>query len=97
LPSVEPRVAKFNSILSARDKILLSGFPIPSILLSCLQFTKEQGMTKASVAIERLLGVMRRLRAPDGCPWDREQTNESLKSDLIEEAYEVIDASSGVP
>ncbi len=49
-------------------------------------------MTKASVAIERLLGVMRRLRAPDGCPWDREQTNESLKSDLIEEAYEVIDA-----
>jgi tetrapyrrole methylase family protein/MazG family protein len=49
-------------------------------------------MGKAGDAIERLLGVMRRLRAPDGCPWDREQTNESLKSDLIEEAYEVIDA-----
>jgi len=42
--------------------------------------------------------VMRKLRAPDGCPWDREQTNESLKSDLIEEAYEVIDAiESGNP
>lgn len=49
-------------------------------------------MSKAGEAIERLLDVMRRLRAPDGCPWDREQTNESLKSDLIEEAYEVIDA-----
>lgn len=49
-------------------------------------------MSKASESIERLLEVMRRLRAPDGCPWDREQTHESLKSDLIEEAYEVIDA-----
>lgn len=49
-------------------------------------------MTKAGESIERLLGVMRTLRAPDGCPWDREQTSESLKSDLIEEAYEVIDA-----
>jgi len=49
-------------------------------------------MFKAGQSIERLLEVMRRLRAPDGCPWDREQTHESLKSDLIEEAYEVIDA-----
>ncbi|MDH3982009.1 MAG: nucleoside triphosphate pyrophosphohydrolase [Kiritimatiellaceae bacterium] len=52
-------------------------------------------MAKAGESIERLLGVMRTLRAPDGCPWDREQTNESLKSDLIEEAYEVIDAIEG--
>lgn len=35
---------------------------------------------------------MRRLRGPDGCPWDREQTIDSLKSNLIEETYEVIDA-----
>ena len=42
--------------------------------------------------IERLLEVMRRLRGPDGCPWDREQTIESLKSNLIEETYEVVDA-----
>jgi MazG family protein len=33
-----------------------------------------------------------RLRAPDGCPWDREQTHESLRSHLLEEAYEVYDA-----
>jgi MazG family protein len=36
-----------------------------------------------------------RLRAPDGCPWDREQTFESLKTYIIEEAYEVVDAISG--
>lgn len=49
-------------------------------------------MSNAGESLERLLDVMRRLRAPDGCPWDREQTHDSLKSDLIEEAYEVIDA-----
>ena len=46
-------------------------------------------------ATERLLGIMRKLRAPDGCPWDREQTLDSLKSNLIEETYEVIDAIEG--
>ena len=45
--------------------------------------------------INRLLDVMQRLRGPDGCPWDREQTIESLKSCLIEETYEVIDAMEG--
>lgn len=39
-----------------------------------------------------LLEIVRRLRAPGGCPWDREQTHESLKQDLLEEAYEVLDA-----
>ena len=42
--------------------------------------------------IDRLLDIMRKLRAPGGCPWDREQTLDSLKSNLIEETYEVIDA-----
>lgn len=39
-----------------------------------------------------LLEIMARLRGEDGCPWDRKQTHESIKSCLIEEAYEVIDA-----
>ena len=39
-----------------------------------------------------LVAVMHRLRAPGGCPWDREQTHESLKADLIEECYELNDA-----
>ena len=43
-------------------------------------------------SVEGLMQVMRRLRAPGGCPWDAEQTHESLKKSLLEECYEVIDA-----
>ena len=39
-----------------------------------------------------LVEVVRRLRAPDGCPWDREQTHASLRSTMLEEAYEVLEA-----
>lgn len=42
--------------------------------------------------IEDLLNIMNLLRSPEGCPWDREQTHESIKSSLIEETYEVIEA-----
>ena len=41
---------------------------------------------------EDLVAVQARLRAPGGCPWDREQTHATLKTYLIEEAYEVLDA-----
>ena len=44
------------------------------------------------VLFERLLEIMGRLRGPGGCPWDREQTRESLKPFLLEEAYEVLEA-----
>jgi tetrapyrrole methylase family protein/MazG family protein len=40
----------------------------------------------------RLVEIMRRLRAPGGCPWDAEQSHESLKRYLLEECYEVIEA-----
>jgi uncharacterized protein YabN with tetrapyrrole methylase and pyrophosphatase domain len=43
-------------------------------------------------AFAKLASVMARLRAPGGCPWDREQTHSSLRTYLIEEAYEVLDA-----
>ena len=39
----------------------------------------------------RLVAIMARLRSDDGCPWDREQTHESLKVHLVEEAHEVIE------
>jgi tetrapyrrole methylase family protein/MazG family protein/ATP diphosphatase len=45
--------------------------------------------------VTRLVGVMRRLLAPDGCPWDREQTFESMRRYVLEEACEVIDAVDG--
>src|SRR5258708_2137902 len=41
---------------------------------------------------EKLVAVQARLRAPNGCPWDREQTHQSLRTYLIEEAYEVVEA-----
>lgn len=43
-------------------------------------------------ALARVLAVVDRLRAPDGCPWDREQTVASLAPSLIEEAYEAVEA-----
>ncbi len=42
--------------------------------------------------IHDLLLVMRLLRSPEGCPWDRVQTHKSIRNDLLEEAYEVADA-----
>jgi len=42
--------------------------------------------------MDDLMAVVARLRAPDGCPWDREQTHESLLPDLLEESYEYIQA-----
>ncbi|AKJ64534.1 nucleoside triphosphate pyrophosphohydrolase [Kiritimatiella glycovorans] len=43
-------------------------------------------------ALRRLQSIMARLRAPDGCPWDREQTLDSIKGNLIEESYELVEA-----
>ncbi|UCG84600.1 MAG: nucleoside triphosphate pyrophosphohydrolase [Dehalococcoidia bacterium] len=50
--------------------------------------TMEQDLGK----FENLESIIAWLRAPDGCPWDREQTHASLKPFLIEEAYEVLQA-----
>lgn len=47
---------------------------------------------KKNYGIEDLLEIMRILRSPEGCPWDREQDHASIKKSLIEETYEVIEA-----
>ena len=52
---------------------------------------REPAMTESS-PFEKLCQIVSKLRAPDGCPWDREQTNESLLPATIEEAYEVAEA-----
>src|SRR5262249_2336371 len=44
---------------------------------------------------EKLVILQAKLRAPDGCPWDREQTHMSLRTYLVEEAYEVLEALEG--
>ena len=47
---------------------------------------------RAADALTRLAHVMARLRSPDGCPWDREQSHESLRIHLVEETQEVLEA-----
>ncbi len=56
--------------------------------VSCVE--DLQGLERYDFA--HLAEVVRRLRAPGGCPWDREQTHESMRANLLEEAYEVVDA-----
>ena len=46
----------------------------------------------AGARFDRLVNIMRALRAPDGCPWDREQTLASLRPFVLEETYEVLEA-----
>jgi nucleoside triphosphate diphosphatase len=48
--------------------------------------------SSAGREFQRLVDVMRRLRGPDGCPWDREQTIQTLRPFVLEETYEVLDA-----
>ncbi len=52
-----------------------------------IEFTRKEKYT-----IDDLLEIMRLLRSPEGCPWDRVQTNKSIRGDTLEEAYEVADA-----
>ncbi|MGN1115791.1 MAG: nucleoside triphosphate pyrophosphohydrolase [Candidatus Ornithomonoglobus sp.] len=47
---------------------------------------------KEKYSIDDLRAILIRLREPDGCPWDRVQTHQSIKKSLIEETYEAIDA-----
>jgi tetrapyrrole methylase family protein/MazG family protein len=54
--------------------------------------TPDENLPPPERPIERLLAIMQRLRSPNGCPWDREQTLQSLKPYLVEECYEVLDA-----
>ncbi|HJZ64919.1 MAG TPA: nucleoside triphosphate pyrophosphohydrolase [Candidatus Acidoferrum sp.] len=54
------------------------------------QLKKRRGA--AGEWLEKLVKLQSRLRAPNGCPWDREQTHMTLRTYLIEEAYEVLEA-----
>lgn len=54
--------------------------------------TRRPSTPSAGAAFDRLVRIMAVLRSPGGCPWDREQTHESLRPYLIEETYEALDA-----
>ncbi|MCQ2603838.1 MAG: nucleoside triphosphate pyrophosphohydrolase, partial [Spirochaetia bacterium] len=49
-------------------------------------------MAESDRLFKEFYGIITRLRAPDGCPWDRKQTAESMKGSLLEETYEALDA-----
>src|SRR5262245_10242517 len=53
---------------------------------------KPSSRADAGPAFQRLVDIMARLRGPNGCPWDREQTVQSLRGFVLEETYEVLEA-----
>ena len=59
--------------------------------------SREQptGASEFDHSFEGLMNLLERLRAPDGCPWDRGQTRESLRDQFLEEAYELVEALDG--
>jgi len=57
-----------------------------------IESRKETPTQTVGERFERLVDIMRTLRSPDGCAWDREQTLASLRPFVLEEAYEVVDA-----
>jgi len=54
--------------------------------------TRKSFVEPSGPAFQRLVEVMAQLRAPGGCPWDREQTHDTLARHLVEETYEVLEA-----
>jgi MazG family protein len=56
------------------------------------EFPVSPDTQRAAEQFARLVEIVASLRAPNGCPWDREQTHASLRRHLIEESYEVVDA-----
>ena len=54
--------------------------------------TFSKGRVPKKYTVKDLLKIMARLRSPSGCPWDREQSEQTLKKYLIEESYEALEA-----
>ncbi len=72
--------------------MLLLGAPRTGKLEDVTEKLKVEEQAGASAALGRAAAIMARLRAPGGCPWDREQTFDSIKRHTLEETYEVFDA-----
>ena len=53
---------------------------------------KKESIIESSHYFDEIVNIIERLRAPDGCPWDRKQTLETLRTPITEEAYELADA-----
>ncbi|MBQ2719542.1 MAG: oligosaccharide flippase family protein [Clostridia bacterium] len=91
-----PSVLWLGGVSEAEVRLLPRGERL-SQFLSKHHFIRKRELpmkeeSKENLAYEELLQVVRRLRAEDGCPWDRAQTHETLSRYLIEETYEVLEA-----
>ena len=65
---------------------------VPSTIVRQVKVMAVDFEYKDSYTAQDLVSIVALLRAPGGCPWDREQTHESIKKNFIEETYEVIEA-----
>jgi tetrapyrrole methylase family protein/MazG family protein len=79
---------------SAQNRAECCAAYFPAIEHATLKILVPPSEPKQSAAqgFARLVEIMQRLRAPGGCPWDREQTLDTIKPYLLEETYEVLDA-----
>ena len=57
-----------------------------------MTLSKDDVPSEVASRFAELVGLVARLRGPEGCPWDREQSHESIKGLVVEEAYEVVEA-----
>ena len=84
--SKERRIVRKVKMLSRRRRVAAHCFlPSTVIYIGCRMSTTGE-------RFERAVAIMERLRAPGGCPWDREQTFDSIKPYTLEETYEVLEA-----
>ncbi|HEX2295055.1 MAG TPA: MazG family protein [Actinomycetota bacterium] len=81
-----PRVVE---LARAGAEVTTGAAPVPDTLTAA---HGARAGRRAGTSLARLALVMARLRGPDGCPWDAEQTHESLRVHLLEEAHEVLEA-----
>jgi MazG family protein len=72
--------------------MVLNSLAPPALLRASSSFTLVVRMSTTGERFERAVAIMERLRAPGGCPWDREQTFDTIKPDTLEETYEVLEA-----
>ena len=84
------RILSYSALRTQHSALL---FPLPfSDAFMYIRSMPDPTLGSAAERFGELVLLIARLRAPGGCPWDREQTHQSLKPMMLEEAYEVIEA-----
>ena len=88
-PTKRAATTKVKSVAAPAAAAKKSASPKTSATVAA---TKAPTAPTAGDWFEKLVAIQKRLRDPGGCPWDREQSHQTLRTYLIEEAYEVLDA-----